>query len=48
METHLDRISAEVLATGMEIAADRGALPSGARDWKVGESEVVVALEPVD
>jgi isoleucyl-tRNA synthetase len=48
VETHRDRISAEVLATGTEIAADRDALPNGARDWKVGESEVFVALQPVD
>ena len=48
VETHLDHISAEVLATGIEVAADRAALPSGARDWKVGESEVFVALKPVD
>jgi isoleucyl-tRNA synthetase len=48
VETHRDRISAEVLATGTEIAADRDALPNGARDWKVGESEVFVSLQPVD
>jgi len=48
VESHLDRISAEVLATGTEIAANRDALPNGARDWKVGESEVFVALQPVD